>query len=167
MTVSIATIANVLTTAPKGANVILEWERPVETLKKYSDFNIVKKVRMVGRVGIDYENIQSVKDGRKNGELPSEPVGSWFDHDENVKGLIYHKTTRKPYVQLFTGTSKTVKPSATFFIDGVEMEKSAIEQFITAKEKREGHGVTFICKVENMTRIHTEVEAETEEAETV
>jgi hypothetical protein len=151
----------VLTSAPKGANVILEWSRPVKTKKAYSAMNIVKHVRMVGRVGIEYDNMKAVQEKRASGELPAENAGSWFYHDDTCPGLIRHKRTDAPYVQLFVGTSAKVKPNVSFTVDGIPATMEDIESFILASEKRSEKGETFICKVENMTRIHQEI---TEEA---
>lgn len=157
MTTNVETIKEVLKNTPKGANIILEWERPVKVKKSYDGAPITKKVRMVGRTGIDYENIQAVKDKRESGELPSEGTGSWFHHDEEVKGIVYHNKTEAAYVQLFTGTSKKVKPSAEFLVNGEVVQKDEIAPFLLASELKTEKGETFICKVENMKKIHHEI----------
>lgn len=151
-------VVSVLNATPNGANVILEWERPVKTLKTHSDLNIRKHVRMVGRKGIEYNNMKAVQEKRENGELPSEPKPTWFYHDENVKGLIRNKRTDEPYVQLFVGTSNKTRPSVSFTMDGEETTMEEIESFILASEKQSEKGETFTCKIENMIRIHRELE---------
>ena len=163
-------VVSVLNETPSGANIILEWERPVKTKKAHSDLNIRKHVRMVGRKGINYENMASVKAKREEG-IEAKP--SWFYHDENCKGLIRHKKTDAPYVQLFVGTSDKVHPLVSFTMDGEETTMEEIEPFILASEKKTEKGETFTCKIENMIRIHREigmedisVEAQTSDAVT-
>jgi hypothetical protein len=163
-------VISVLNETPNGANIILEWERPVKTKKAHSDLNIRKHVRMVGRKGINYENIQSVKAKRDEG-IEAKPT--WFYHDENCKGIIRNKRTDEPYVQLFVGTSDKVHPHVSFTMDGEETNMDEIESFILASEKRSEKGETFTCKIANMIRIHQEigmddigVEPQTSEAET-
>ena len=166
-------VVSVLNETPNGANIILEWERPVETLKAHSDLNIRKHVRMVGRKGIDYDNMKAVIEKRENGELPSTNQGNWFVHDPDVKGLVRHKSKGTPYVQLFVGTSTKTHPESYFLLDGQKVELEEIAPFIKANEKKTEKGETFICKIENMIRIHREigmedisVEAQTSDAVT-
>ena len=174
---TLETVRTALDNAPKGANITLEWERDVETLKAHSDLNIRKHVVMVGRVEINYENLKAVKEKRANGELPPEPKSPWFYHDENTKGIIYNKRTDAPYVQLFNGTDSRHVPKVKFTLDGKEISKEEISTFITAKERKSEKGDVFCCKLENMIAIKsaldtdidiapqtTEVEAEQETA---
>lgn len=68
------TVQNVLTLAPKGANIVLEWTRSAKTRKGVTD-TILKSVRMVGRVGVEYDNLRAVQEKRESGELPTENAG--------------------------------------------------------------------------------------------
>lgn len=141
---------------PKGANIIIEWVRPVKTLAAFKGADLTKSVRMVGRMGIDYDKQKSVQEKRETGELPSEsqplPWGNWaiFPY------LIEHKGNY--YVRLYNGTSDKVRPEVHFFLDGNEVAFESIAHMLPANEKQEKHGDCFTCKVENMTRIHHESE---------
>jgi hypothetical protein len=152
-------VKKALQETPKGANIILEWNRPVEVKKAFQGANITKQVRVVGRIGVDYDNLKAVQEKRETGELPSENAGTWYDHDHEIKGLVHHKTTRAPYVQIMAGTCKSVKPSTTFLIDGKPVEKEIIAHMLTAKELKDSHGSdTIVCKIENLQKIHKVVE---------
>ena len=45
---------------PKGANIVLEWRRDAATYKTF-DGVVEKETRMVGRIGLDYDNIGEVQ----------------------------------------------------------------------------------------------------------
>lgn len=148
-------VKQAIETTPKGANIVLEWVRPCKTRKGVNDA-ITKSVRMVGRMGIDYNNIGAVQDKRENGELPSTPqplpwgVWSIFPY------LIEHKGAF--YVRLYNGTSDKVHAEAHFFRNGVEVSKAEIAPLLLAAELEEKKGDCFTCKVENITRINQECE---------
>ena len=148
-------VKQAIQTTPKGANIVIEWVRPMKTRKGITA-DLTKSVRMVGRMGIEYDNVKKVQDKRENGELPSEnqglPWGKWAEYPY----LIEHKGTF--YVRLYNGTSEKVKPEVHFFQNGVEVEKEAIAAMVLKSEIDSKKGETFTCKVENMTRIHAEAE---------
>lgn len=141
--------------APKGANIVVEWVRPCKTRKGVQD-SITKAVRMVGRMGIDYDNIGAVQDKRESGELPKENAGLPWGVWATFPYLIEHQGAF--YLRLYNGTSEKVKPEVHFFRNGVEVRKDEIAPVLLASEKEEKHGDCFTCKLENMTRIHTEAE---------
>jgi hypothetical protein len=142
-------------TTPKGANIILEWVRPCKTRKGVQDA-ITKSVRMVGRIGVEYDNLKAVQEKRESGELPAENAGLPWGNWSEYPWLIEHKG--QYYVRLYKGTSASVHPEAHFFRNGVEVEKESIAPLLLASELDDSKGETFTCKVENMTRIHAESE---------
>jgi hypothetical protein len=151
-------ILAVVGNTPKGANIICEWTRTAK-VKKTCTAVIQKMVRAVGRVGIDYNNINDVQEKRENGELPAIPQPIW-----NGKGqweifpyLIKHVDTHALYVRLYNGTSATVKPHVQWLRDGKEVSFEEVENDLLASEKNKEHGDCFCCKIEDMTRIHNEV----------
>jgi hypothetical protein len=151
----LAQVETAIETAPKGANIILEWVRPLKTRKGVTD-NLTKSVRMVGRMGLDYNNVAAVQEKRESGELPAEPQplpwGTWY----KFPFLIQHKGAF--YLRLYKGTSEKVHPESHFFRNGIEVKREEIAASLLASELDEKDGETFTCKVENMTRIHTEAE---------
>lgn len=149
----LATVQNVLSIAPKGANIVLEWTRNVKTRKGVTD-TILKSVRMVGRVGIEYDNQKSVIEKRESGALPSENAGLPWGRWAVYPYLIEHNG--RYYVRLYNGTSKNVKPSATFTVNGQEVRRDEIAPKLLASELTEKSGDCFTCKIEDMTRIWVE-----------
>ena len=147
--------------APKGANIVVEWNRTLKPLKTSgcSD-TIVKSTRMVGRIGIDYDNIQTVKDKRESGELPAENAG--------LKGMIWieppyllqSEKSGRLLLRLYNGTSKTIKPEVHFFRNGVEVERNSLQGIVPSKDWQtaDKKGDCFCCHIDDMTRIHAESE---------
>lgn len=142
---------------PKGANIVVEWVRPVETYKGVTA-SVTKSVRMVGRIGMEYDNLAAVQAKRESGELPAENKGlngmEWIE----APWLLRSIKSGKYQIRLYNGTSPNVKPETHWFLNGVEVAKEQVMALITAKEKDSSHGDCFSCKVENMTRIHHESE---------
>ena len=93
---------------PKGANIVVKWERKVRTRKKVTD-TITKSVRMVCRIGIKYDNLKSVRKKRDNGTLPAERKRLSGGRFEIYPYLIKHKGER--YLRLYKGTSDKVFPA--------------------------------------------------------
>jgi hypothetical protein len=150
---TLETVQDIIANTPKGANIVVGWTRPVKVKKAFEGVNLVKVVRMVGRIGIDYDNMKSVQEKRENGELPAEnkglPWGQW--HSECI---IEHKG--KHYLRLYNGTSKHTHPSVSYLLDGKEIDKAHIENMCLASELNESKGDCFTCTLENMTQIHRE-----------
>lgn len=155
---------------PAGANIIVEWVRPVKVKKSCQD-KITKSVKAVGRMKIDYDNLKSVQAKRESGELPAEnaglPWGFWVSPcvigmNKGLKKEDPLYSTVLPstefYLRLYNGTSDKVRPEVHFFRNGVEVSKESIDGDILASEKDSEHGDCFTCKFENMTRIHSESE---------
>jgi hypothetical protein len=142
-------------TTPKGSNIILEWVRPCKTRKGVTDV-LTKSVRMVGRMGIEYNNIGTVQDKREAGDLPAVPQGLPWGVWSEYPYLIEHKGSY--YIRLYNGTSSKVHPEVHFFKNGIECAKDDISACLLASELESEKGECFTCKVENVTRIHSEAE---------
>lgn len=143
-------VQSVIGLTPKGANIVLEWSRGVKTRKGVTD-TIRKSVRMVGRIGIEYDSQKAVVAKRESGELPAENAGLPWGRWECYPWLIEHKGNH--YIRLYNGTSKLVKPKVEFTINGKPCDREAIESKLLASELAEKTGDCFTCKVEDMTRI--------------
>lgn len=148
-------VRQAIAATPKGSNIIVEWVRPMKTRKGVQDV-LTKSVRMVGRIGIDYDNMKDVQAKRESGELPAEnaglPWGEWLEFPY----LIGHKG--QTYLRLANGTSDKVHPECHYFRNGIEVTKESLDAELLASEKEEKKGDCFTCKTENMTRIHSESE---------
>ena len=160
MNITLQIVMDLLQSVRKGANIILEWERPCKVRKSYDGPAITKRVKMVGRTGVEYDNIKSVQEKREDGTLPFEnqglPWGTWLSYPF----IIEHKGNH--YVRLYNGTSKLTRPCVAFFQGGMEVAKEAVESFLLASELRSEHGDTFTCNISNMIRIHKEIEMQGE-----
>ena len=161
-------VMQAISETPKGANIIVSWERPAKTKKSFQGI-VNKQVRMVGRIGVQYDNLKAVKEKRESGELPAENQGLAWGQFLVYPYLIGHKG--KEYLRLYHGTSKIPYNTAKFFVDGTEVEKSAIEDILLASEKIPCQGDCFVVQLDYITQIHSElafeVNKETEQAETV
>lgn len=150
-------VKSAIVATPKGANIIVEWVRPCETLKGCAD-TITKSVRMVGRIGVEYDNLAAVQSKRESGELPAENKGlngmEWVEPPYLLRSL----KSGRYLIRLYKGTSDKVQPETHFFRNGVEVSKDELANVLTAKEKKSSHGDCFSCHVDDMTRIHTEAE---------
>lgn len=148
----------VLQNTPKGANIIIEWERPCITFKGVSSI-ITKRVRMIGRVGIEYDHQKNVIEARSNGALPVENQGlkgmEWVEYPWLVRSLKTHKL----YLRLYKGTNSELHPSVKFFNDGIEVPKETIQHYLTAKENQStGDNPTdcFYCSVDSILSLNRE-----------
>lgn len=154
------TVQRVIDNVTKGSNIVLEWIRPAK-VKTSCESNIQKYVLMVGRVGIDYDNQQVVKEKRESGELPSERHPIWNGKGEWVifPYLIRHVVTGELYVRLYESTSKAIAPKVEWMMDGVPVDYEDVEPFLLASEKKsEKDGDCFCCKLGNMVRIANEAD---------
>lgn len=104
-----------LDSIPAGRLIQITWRRPLKTLKAHSNEMIEKIVRGTVRVGVDYENMASTKEGRATGDLPSKneglPWGEWHAFPRYIKNTKKGSTEEVVYARL------TLMP-------GTEMESS-------------------------------------------
>jgi len=154
MTMELAQVRQAIQNTRKGTNVIVEWTRPCDTRKGTATV-ITKAVRMVCRMGIEYDNINNVIEKREEGTLPAVNAGlkwgTWFEYPY----LISHKG--KMYLRLSPGTSSLNSSSATFFMDGVETTKGTVIPYLLAKELKEKEDMDCFClDINNITRLHNE-----------
>ena len=157
----IAQVRKAIKETPKGSNIILEWTRPCKVRKGVVAV-IAKAVRMVGRMGIEYDNQNEVQEKREGGDLPAVnaglPWGKWLEYP----WLIEHNG--KLYLRLYNGTSTTTTPRVAFFIDGIPTTKEAVAHYLLASELAEKSGDCFTCAIENLTHLHHEQVAVAEPA---
>ena len=150
----LAEVKRIIENAPKGANIVLEWIRPCKVYKNVTD-SVAKAVRMVGRIGLTYDNLSAVQTKRENGELPKENQGLPFWAEwEIFPFIIKHKTTGQRYLRLYKGTSEKVHPSVRFLLNGEETTVEAVRPMLLASELAEKDGSDcFMVGIENLTRV--------------
>ena len=138
----------------KGSNLSAVIRKDMKTKVSYKAHKVSKITRLVIRGGIDYDNIGVVKEGREDGSLPAQnqglPWGEWAD-DSGIH--ITHKGT--DYARMYPASGIAFAPKVQYFLDGVEVEKSAIESICLASEfpKHDDEPLCFTIKAENILEI--------------
>jgi len=148
---------------PKGSNIIVEWTRNGKTRKRLNITDeITKSVRMVGRIGIEYDNTKSVQVKRATGELPTENQGLPWGEFEIYPYLIKHKTQQ--YLRFFKGTGNS-KPQVQWFKNGIAVSLESIKDLMPISESKTGKPTPdcFCIKIDSITRLNSEVEAVVEQ----
>lgn len=114
----------------KGGFVGMLWQRPCKTRAAFKHLNILKTVSAVGRVGVNHENREAVKEARANGDLPAVnqglPWGEWvlFPYFIGHNGGLY--------IRLYP-VEGTV-PKASFTLDGQPVSKESLTAYLLASE---------------------------------
>ncbi|MFW5871477.1 MAG: hypothetical protein ACOCUT_00065 [bacterium] len=154
-------IQAVIESAPKGANIVLEWTRPCKVRKAAQDQGEVSKsVRMIGRIGLTYDNLKSVQTKRATAELPEENQGlpSWSEWVQ-YPYLIRHKNNGTLYLRLYKGSSDKIKPRTRFMLNGKEVDFEAVEPMLLKSEKQSKEKADcFTVKIENLDKIYSDKE---------
>jgi hypothetical protein len=152
---------------PKGANIMVEWERPVKVRAAYKGLPLTKRTKMLCRIGVAYDNKASVIEGRDNGDLPAENAGLKGFEWEQYPTLLRAEKTGLLYIRLEAGTFKNVQTIVQYFLDGQEVKKADYEHTMLSNETqtREDFAGTFNCKVETIRYIQDFKAEAVEEAE--
>ena len=142
-----------------GANIWVQWERPVKLKKEYKGMPLTKKTKMLCRIGVQYDNIKQVKLGRMTGELPPKNAGLKGFVWTQYPILLKSRKTGEIYIRLESGTF-SAKTNVQFLLDGQEVKKEDWEHTMLSSEKKtkkEGHK-TFNCKISTIQRLHETVQ---------
>ena len=126
----------------KGQFASAEWSRPCKTLKSCNHEIIKKTIANNVRIGANYENLQTTKDGRADGTLPSENQGLRGLEWVNFPVVLRNPKTNRQFIRL--ETAKNSKFTTQYFIDGKETTKAEIETFLQASEKSSGEMPTVM-----------------------
>lgn len=120
-------LLSVFEAAPKGAFASIAWERACK-VRKGVTVKVTKRTEGVVRVGVTYDNVSDVKEGRENGTLPAENQGLPWGVWEKVNLSIIHNETR--YFRLYFANGadgKRERLNVTYFVDGVETPKEVVQ----------------------------------------
>lgn len=148
-------VVETMVTIQKGANIVVEWTREAKTRKGVTDI-IEKSVRMVGRIGIEYDNLGVVKEKRASGELPSENQGLKWGNYEIYPYLIEHKGNH--YLRLYKSTCAIIQPKVTWTLNGGVVYKDEIAPMLLKSEVDSQEGDCFTVNIKSITRLHKETE---------
>lgn len=173
----LANVKSAVAATPAGANIVLEWNRSITT-RKTSNSVITKQTRMVGRIGLSYDNIAAVQEKRYYGDLPIEnaglPWGEWADDQPSkYPSIVVNKGTY--YLRIYNGTSASSPIETQWTMDGEECSYEDVLPHLLAKDKRKPDSTrpdTMTIKVKDILRINKaattpEVAQEKTEAEQV
>jgi len=137
----------------KGSNLSVLIVKPLKTKRDHAGNKVEKQTKLVIRGGIEYDNISVVKEGREDGTLPSTPQplpwGEWAEYPVHIE----HKGS--DYIRMYPASGIAFKPVTTYFLNGIEVDKSQIQslclasEFPTAKEEP----LCYTIKAENVRDI--------------
>jgi hypothetical protein len=134
----------------KGQFVSLGTKRPLKVKKGQTP--IEKVSQFVARIGVEYDNMQSVKDKRESGELPEEnaglPWGEWVKYPY----LISHKN--EFYIRCSTTKNGSQKAKTHYYREGLEISIDDAKSAALASEFREKDNLdVFTIKVSSIIEI--------------
>lgn len=149
-----AAIVDMLLRKRRGTFVVAETVRPVKMRQTAinAGFNqVYKQSRFQFRVGVDYDNIQSVKDGRENGTLPSANAGLPWGEWEIFPFVIHHKGE---YYLRCTSSNTTFKSEVRYIQSGVEIDECEAKVVCLASEFTKGKASdVFNIKISSILNI--------------
>lgn len=132
--------------ARKGQIATITTERAVKVRK--NELPITKTSTFQCRVGVDYENIKTIKEGRANGTMPMEsaglPWGTWaeFPYVIEHKGTYYFRCTR---------IRNNYIPKTMYTRNGNPISKEVAQQAALASEFKSGDdNEVFNIKVDSI-----------------
>ena len=126
----------------RGQFASAEWSRPCKTLKSCNHEIVKRTIASNIRIGANYENLQTTKDGRADGTLPSENQGLRGLEWVSFPVLLRSPKTDKQYIRF--ELAKNSKFITQYFIDGQETTKAEIENYLQASEKSSGEMPTVM-----------------------
>ena len=134
----------------KGQIVTVKTERPVKMKKNQPAYTKTSEFQC--RVGVNYDNIAVVKEGRADGTLPAEnaglPYGEWLEFPYTIahKGDIHIRCTM---------LKNNFRKSAVFMLDGVVVDKEVVQAGALASEFKEstGDNAVFNIKLSNLLEV--------------
>lgn len=138
----------------KGKYVTLRGSRQLETYKGV-DAVVVKHIKLIGRVGLNYDHMQRTIDGRADGSLPPVNAGlnrmSWDEYPYFLKS----NKSGKIYVRLYPVDKDGFRNIETrYTVNGHTAASAAALSLCTAKEKQEHSNPDCInYAIDNITSI--------------
>jgi len=133
----------------RGTIATLTTLRPMKVRKNKE--TIMKLSTFQARVGVEYDNIQAVKDKRANGELPAVnqglPWGTWYDYPH----IIEHKGE---YYYRCTVVRNNFQPQVEYTRNGQAITRAEAEVDCLASEFRNGDdNEVFTIKVASLQAV--------------
>lgn len=111
----------------------ISWQRPMKTRAAYKNANLVK--RSTGnslRIGCNYDNLASTKEGRADGSKPSENAG--LSGKEWVKPNVLLRSLKTGKELLRVSLASNSKFKTEYLLDGQPVSKEQIEHMVLKSE---------------------------------
>lgn len=131
----------------KGQIVTMTTSREVKVRK--GCVPLVKMSTFQARVGVNYDNITSVKEKRVSGVIPETNQGLPWGEWEIFPYVIKHKDEKYVRCTVFNGN----KGSTKYFRGGVEVSLDSVKEDMLASELSEKSGDVFNVKVSSIKTV--------------
>lgn len=132
---TINTLRNHVMGIKKGAYTSILWERDAKTKKGCGDV-IKKRVRATVRVGINYENLSTVKNSRKMGTMPSVSSGltwgKWSEYPYFIKHTPKNSVAENTYLRAYLGKGSNMQ--VEWYLNGRKVSKEVIAPMVLSSE---------------------------------
>ncbi len=160
-----STTINALADLPSRVITLLNLKGQIATLRTVRTMKVRKGMAEVlkdstfqTRIGVNYDNIAAVKEGRADGSLPAEnaglPWGEW------VPGLFPYVIAHKGnHYFRCTSVNSGFIPKVCFYQNGKEITKAEAQAACLAQEFYDKTGEVFDVKVESIVAINGEMVA--------
>jgi len=130
-------VANILKS--KGNFVKAFWKSKVKSAAAYKHILLEKYTSAVVRAGMEYANIDHIKEAIENGERDEPgplPWGEWkiVDGKSMYPYIIEHKG--EDYIRLYPSNANNHIPNVKYFVDGEEVEKSEFAKYLTPSDAK-------------------------------
>lgn len=132
----------------KGQHVKVTWMREAKTIGNAPGF-VYKRTSAYIRSGIEFANLQVVKDGIEAGERgPVQDLawGNWVRYPF----IIEHKGNE--YIRLYPSSFSNLKPEVEWLMNNKPTTYQRIEPYLHASEKRI-KPICFVVKAESIVAI--------------
>lgn len=134
-----------------GTFVSIVTERSARVKKVALDMNIVKRSKIVARLGINYDNISQTKMNRTIGNAPKENQGLVWGKWEQFPYIIEHKGTK--YLRMYANKGQIQNE---WFINGKQVSKDSLSNYLLSSETKpqtEDSIFTLSMKFDNIKSI--------------
>lgn len=134
---NLSTCRNRVYNIPKGSYTSVLWEREARVKKGCNDI-IKKRVRATVRLGIDYENLASVKRSRATGVMSSVPSGLAWGKWNEFPYFIKHTPKNgsvTDYLRMYLGKGSNI--TTEWYLNGRKVDKAIIAPMVLASELKD------------------------------
>ena len=142
-------LKNKVSKIQKGQFHSLLWERPCKLKKAFGNNVVVKRSSAVVRFGVEYDNINAVKEKRVSGELPAQNAGLQWGEWLLYPYFIKHKNQ----VYLRCSTVPNTKIRSEYFLNGTKVSFEQVENMLLASEKNTKKAEVFTINIDNILSI--------------